>query len=137
MNISNLERQHTEIKELFEKIDKHIKSSNLMDNIASMVWDINTLAGKLNIHMRTEDRFLYPELINSNNDKLKKMATEYSDEMGNIHSVFTEYKNKFNTRNKILSNKEEFIKESKRVLALLVNRIEKEDLKLYPEIKTL
>ena len=65
------------------------------------------------------------------------MATEYSDEMGNIHSVFTEYKNKFNTRNKILSNKEEFIKESKRVLALLVNRIEKEDLKLYPEIKTL
>ncbi|ASW44321.1 hemerythrin domain-containing protein [Clostridium isatidis] len=137
MNISNLERQHTEIKELFKKLDNHIKSSNLEDNIDDMVWDINTLAGKLNIHMKTEDKFLYPELINSNNDKLKKIATEYSEEMGDIHNIFTEYKNKFNTKNKILSNKAEFIKESQKVLTLLVNRIQKEDLKLYPEIKTL
>jgi hemerythrin-like domain-containing protein len=137
MNISNLERQHTEIKELFKKIDEHIKSTNLMDNIDSMVWDINTLAGKINIHMRTEDKSLYPELINSNNDKLKKIATEYSEEMGDIHSIFTDYKNKFNTKSKIIANKDEFLKESKRVLALLVNRIKKEDSQLYPQIKSL
>lgn len=137
MNISNLERQHTEIKELFKKIENYIKSTNLEDKIDDTVWDINTLAGKLNIHMKTEDKFLYPELIKSNNDKLKKIATEYSEEMGNIHSIFTEYKNNFNTKNKILANKEEFIKESQKVLNLLVNRIQKEDLKLYPEIKTL
>ncbi|MGV2644453.1 hemerythrin domain-containing protein, partial [Clostridium perfringens] len=77
-NIDNLERQHIEINNLFNKINKTLSLSNVTDDLDGLVLDINTLAGKLNIHMRTEDKFLYPQLINSKDDKLKKVAIEYS-----------------------------------------------------------
>lgn len=135
MNIDNLERQHLEINSLFSKINKNLNSNNITNDIDSLVWDINTLAGKLNIHMKTEDKFLYPELINGSNENLKKIALEYSQEMGNIHKVFEEFKSNFNTKNKILNDIDKFLIESNKVLKLLKNRIDKEDRSLYPKMK--
>ncbi|EOR24415.1 hemerythrin HHE cation binding domain-containing protein [Clostridium sartagoforme AAU1] len=135
MNIDNLERQHLEINSLFSKINKNLNSNNITNDIDSLVWDINTLAGKLNIHMKTEDKFLYPELINGANENLKKIALEYSQEMGNIHKVFEEFKSNFNTKNKILNDIDKFLIESNKVLKLLKNRIDKEDRSLYPKMK--
>ncbi|KLE14725.1 hemerythrin domain-containing protein [Clostridium sp. C8] len=135
MNIDNLERQHLEINSLFSKISKNLNSNNITNDIDSLVWDINTLAGKLNIHMKTEDKFLYPELINGANENLKKIALEYSQEMGNIHKVFEEFKSNFNTKNKILNDIDKFLIESNKVLKLLKNRIDKEDRSLYPKMK--
>lgn len=137
MNIDNLERQHLDIKGLFKKINSTLSLRNMEDSLDELVWDINTLAGKLNIHMKTEDKFLYPELINSSNTNLRNISKEYSEEMGNIHVIFTEFKNQFNTKNKILNDKDKFLIESKKVLKLLENRIDKEDKNLYPEIKSL
>nr|WP_278330534.1 hemerythrin domain-containing protein [Clostridium magnum] len=98
---------------------------------------MNTLAGKLNIHMNSEDKFLYPELINSRDEQLKQIAKQYSEEMGNIHQEFSNYKNKFNTKTKILSDVDGFLKESKEIIKLLENRISKEDIYLYPKMKSL
>lgn len=137
MNIDNLERQHLDIKGLLKKINSILSIRNMEDSLDELVWDINTLAGKLNIHMKTEDKFLYPELINSSNTNLRNISKEYSEEMGSIHIIFTEFKNQFNAKNKILNDKDKFLIESKKVLKLLENRIEKEDKSLYPKIKSL
>ncbi|WP_291651546.1 hemerythrin domain-containing protein [Clostridium sp.] len=137
MNIDNLERQHLEINKLFKKINSTLILRNMEDSLDQLVWDINTLAGKLNIHMKTEDKFLYPELINNNDSSLRSISKEYIEEMGNVHAIFIEFKNKFNTKNKILNDKNKFLIESKRVLKLLENRIDKEDKNLYPKIKCL
>ncbi|MGY5241034.1 hemerythrin domain-containing protein [Clostridium perfringens] len=137
MNIDNLERQHLDIKGLLKKINSILSIRNMEDSLDELVWDINTLAGKLNIHMKTEDKFLYPELINSSNTNLRNISKEYSEEMGSIYIIFTEFKNQFNTKNKILNDKDKFLIESKKVLKLLENRIEKEDKSLYPKIKSL
>ena len=137
MNIDNLDRQHLDIKGLLKKINSILSIRNMEDSLDELVWDINTLAGKLNIHMKTEDKFLYPELINSSNNNLRNISKEYSEEMGSIHIIFTEFKNQFNTKNKILNDKDKFLIESKKVLKLLENRIEKEDKSLYPKIKSL
>ena len=137
MNIDNLDRQHLDIKGLLKKINSILSIRNMEDSLDELVWDINTLAGKLNIHMKTEDKFLYPELINSSNNNLRNISKEYSEEMGSIPIIFTEFKNQFNTKNKILNDKDKFLIESKKVLKLLENRIEKEDKSLYPKIKSL
>lgn len=137
MKIDNLERQHLEINKLFQKISSTINLRNIEDSLDELVWDINTLAGKLNIHMRTEDKLLYPELMNSDDKNLRNISKEYSEEMGNIHSIFIEFKNQFNTKNKIINDKNKFLIESKKVISLLENRIEKEDKTLYPKIKSL
>lgn len=137
MKIDNLERQHLEINKLFQKISSTINLRNIEDSLDELVWDINTLAGKLSIHMRTEDKLLYPELMNSDDKNLRNISKEYSEEMGNIHSIFIEFKNQFNTKNKIINDKNKFLIESKKVISLLENRIEKEDKNLYPKIKSL
>lgn len=136
-NINNLERQHVEIKDLFLKIKQGANSNDIKVNLDTLVRDINTLAGKLNIHMNSEDKFLYPELINSRDEMLKQIAKQYSEEMGNIHQEFNNYKNKFNTKTKLLSDVNGFLKESKEIIKLLENRIYKEDMYLYPKVKSL
>lgn len=136
-NINNLERQHIEIKDLFSKIKQEVNSNDITVNLDTLVIDINTLSGKLSIHMSSEDKFLYPKLIESEDQQLRQIAKQYSEEMGNIHLEFNNYKNRFNTKTKILGDTDGFLKESKEIIKLLENRILKEDMHLYPKIKSI
>lgn len=136
-NIDNLERQHGEIKDLFLKIKQDINSNDIKVNLDTLVRNINTLAGKINIHMSSEDKFLYPALVESKDKQLRELAKQYSEEMGHIHLEFNNYKNKFNTRSKILNDIDGFLKESKDTIKLLENRISKEDMYLYPKMKSI
>jgi hemerythrin-like domain-containing protein len=136
-SINNLERQHSEIKDSVLKIKQGINSINITEAVDVLVREINTLAGKLNIHMNSEDKFLYPALIESNDMQLKQMAEKYSLEMGSIHTGFNTYKNRFNTKTKILSDKDGFLKGSKEIIKLLEERVSKEDMYLYPKMKSL
>ena len=43
------------------------------------------------------------------------MANSYINEMGNIASVFTDYKNQFNTKNKINEKLDTFIDQTKSI----------------------
>lgn len=136
-NINNLERQHSEIKDSVLKIKQVADSNDMKADLDILVREINTLAGKLNIHMNSEDKFLYPALIESNDEQLRQIAKQYSEEMGNIHKGFNDYKNKFNTKTKILGDEVGFLKESKEIIKLLEERVSKEDLYLYPKMKAL
>ncbi len=137
VNINNLERQHTEIRESVSKIKQGVNSKDINVALDILVREINTLAGKLNIHMNSEDKFLYPALIESNDNQLKQIAKQYSEEMGNIHIGFSNYKNKFNTKSKILNDVDGFLKESKGIIKLLEERVSKEDMYLYPKMKVI
>lgn len=137
VDVTNLERQHEEVKELFKNIKSNINNIQVKESLDKMVLDINTLAGKLIVHMNSEDKFLYPRLLNSEDIKIKSIAKEYIEEMGDLHNKFKEYKNTFNTKNKIIENKDIFIKETTIIINLLETRISKEDKKLYPQIKTM
>lgn len=137
INISNLERQHIEIKELVASIKAQTKLSDLGNDVEALAKNINILAGKINIHMNSEDKFLYPKLLEGKNPELKTMAKSYISEMGNIFNEFKNYKDKFNTKSKIIGNKDEFLKESKNIIQAIENRISKEDNILYPKVKLL
>ena len=136
-NINNLERQHLEIKDSVLIIKQGVNSKDINTNIDILVREINILAGKLNIHMNSEDKFLYPTLIKSDDKDLKQIAKQYSEEMGSIHTGFNSFKSKFNTKTKILSDVDGFLKESKEIIKLLEERISKEENHLYPKIKSL
>lgn len=129
--INNLERQHVEIIELIAKIKGDIHSKNY-DELAI---NINILAGIIKVHMSSEDKFLYPHLMKSSDAKIKDMAEQFISEMGDINDKFVDFKSKFNTKSKILSNLDEFLSEGSKVVSLLENRISKEDKSLYPLVK--
>lgn len=134
-NIENLERQHEDIQQLFTLFKKQLNTPILDANVDELVKSINTLAGKLKIHMGTEDRFLYPELSASENPRLKALSKSYNSEMLSLSETFNVYKNQYNTRSKILANTTGFLTHSRDILKQLEDRISKEDRELYPLLK--
>lgn len=131
MNLSNLIRQHVDIRDEIKYINEVVDKSSIELNTMDIASRINKLAGKLQVHLMSEDKFLYPSLINGKDLELRDMATLYMDEMGEISEVFKEYKNKFNTKNKIEANKEGFFQETKIILKEIEERIDKEENGLY------
>ena len=134
MNLNNLMRQHGDISDEIRLIKEMINRNVMVLDAMEAASHINKLAGKLQIHLTSEDKFLYPTLINGKDLSLKKMANLYMNEMGEISQVFTSYKNKFNTKNKIEANLMGFVEETKCILKAIETRINKEENELYKMI---
>ena len=131
-NINNLKRQHNEIMEVTDYILNKMKQPNLEENSRDIAKNINVIAGKLKIHLMNEDKYLYPEMLNSSNIELKKIAEKYYDRMIKITDEFSKYKTKYNTFMKINANTLEFKKDTKEIFDILKSRINKENTELYP-----
>ena len=129
-NINNLTRQHIEILEMIYNI-KELINKDLEVECSEIAKNINLLSGKLRIHLESEDKFLYPNLLKNENEKIKNIAKCYIDEMGDILNIFNSYKNQFNTRSKIINNKDKFIINTKVTFDKIEKRMEREDRELY------
>lgn len=131
ININNFMRQHNGITEELDYIDTILNKPDYESYLDDFVSHINNLAGKLKIHLISEDKFLYPNLVNGEDMGLKNMANEYIHEMGNIANTFTAFKNQINTKNKINEKLDTFIDETKSILSDIRKRISKEETELY------
>ncbi|WP_027632837.1 hemerythrin domain-containing protein [Clostridium hydrogeniformans] len=135
LNISNFSRQHDEIYKSIYDIEALIKNNTIEKDAMTLGKLISLLSGKLKVHLQSEDNFLYPNLLNSGDSKLKTITQSYIDEMGNLKSVFEDYKNNFNTKNKICADINAFKIETSKILNALKNRLNKEDNNLYTLLK--
>ncbi|WP_054791697.1 hypothetical protein [Lacrimispora sphenoides] len=77
------------------------------------------------------DQYLYPAFLRSGDSKLVNQAEEYQREMGNLLAMFTEFKDKYNTKIKILSEKESFFGEADKIMRSIDVRMQKEESGLY------
>ncbi|HEX2926018.1 MAG TPA: hemerythrin domain-containing protein [Ruminiclostridium sp.] len=129
--LDTLKRQHEEIAEILSDIKADLENKDISKEAFQIASKISNLAGRLKIHLNTEDQYMYPQLLKSSNLEIKKTAQAYMDEMGTISDEFTAFKDSFNTRSKISSDVDLFIKECKRIFGLLEERISKENSTLY------
>jgi len=129
MNLNNYQRQHKDIEEVMEKIYEIINKNEIEECSSELAVNINKLAGKLQIHLNSEDKFLYPNLLKD--EKTKDISQKYIDEMGGMLVKFTGYKEKFNTTNKIKTNKNYVVVETKAILGSIEERMKREENELY------
>lgn len=125
----NLARQHNELYKLLAEMKS--LGYNIESNADKIALNINLLAGKINIHLQSEGKYLYSLLLNSQHTEVRKIAKDFIAEMGHIAKTFNEFKIKFNTKNKILNNINEFKLEYPKIMNAISNRLNKEDKKLY------
>jgi iron-sulfur cluster repair protein YtfE (RIC family) len=130
-NLDQLKRQHIEIFEVLKETKELIRDGNYEENSQVIAKNISNLAGKLQMHLLNEDRFLYPSFLKSENKDLKSKAEAYTSEMGGLSDKYKEFKTKFNTKNKILADINLFKSESRNVFMAIEKRINKEDNDLY------
>lgn len=130
-NLDQLKRQHLEIFEVLNETKLLIQKANYENDSQVIARNISKIAGKLQIHLINEDKFLYPAFLKSNNSELKNKAQKYTLEMGDLSNVYTEFKNKYNTRSKIMADIKSFVTDSSKVFKAIEIRILKEDNDLY------
>jgi len=132
LDVKMLRRQHEEIYDVISELKESIEAEGNLENRAfEIAQKISLLAGKLKIHLGTEDRYMYPYILENGSDELKKVAEGYVMEMGDISGKFSDYKNRFNTKSKIISDLKGFLSETAKILKMLEERMKKEDLNLY------
>lgn len=78
-----------------------------------------------------EDKYLYPGLQKSDDERVKKLAEDYQKEMGNLAEKFVVYKDKYNTKQKIVQNLSTLKKETTNILLVIEKRIYREEKELY------
>lgn len=132
MNTTSLKRQHTEVMELANYILDNINHNTVSQNLNDIAKSLNIITGKLKIHLLNEDKYLYPELMNSTDQSLNSFGKKYSEEMVRVAKAYEDYKSKYNTAIKIQQDTEKFSEDTKHIFEALLGRIEREESELYP-----
>jgi len=135
INLENLNRQHNSIMVEISFIQSEIKKGDSSINVAETALHISKLAGLLKIHSIEEDKFLYPSLLKCQDENIKNMAGLYVSEMGNLATLYAEFKDKYNVSSKINKDVNGFISDAKHMMDVLKQRIDKEDGELYYLVK--
>lgn len=114
-----------------DEISKQLVEAYLK-NDASLVRDmISSLLVKIEIHLTVEEKALYPQLINSGNDKVSVVAKHFQKDGKNLAHLVTNYEGNWKSALAISENPKKFIEETHQLLSLLSERIQKESNHLY------
>ena len=89
MNLLSYLEQHKSIGSEIDQIKEIIKRNDFEEHVDEIAHHINTLAGKLKIHLLNEDKYLYPNLKESKDNNVSHLAKEYQDEMGDLALEFS------------------------------------------------
>ena len=90
MNTAMIKRQHEDILALIDEIDDSLDPTYLQENAFQVSLKLGSLAGKLMIHLNTEDQHLYPRLLADDNSAAT--TKRFITEMEEITKVFNNYK---------------------------------------------
>lgn len=128
---SELRDKHQELLKLATQISELLDEKKLSTDAKQIRSLLSTLSGKLGMHLAVEDKNLYPDLLNHEDEKIRTTAKKFIDEMSGIAGVFKKYVDKWPHSKAIQDAPREFVAETKDIFKALSTRIAKEDNELY------
>lgn len=134
MSIALLQKQHTEIGKIAGEL-VNVPEEKLEAEAFEIAKKIARLAGVLTFHLQSEDKFLYPRLMKNENKQIRDIARAFTREMGDLGQKFGVFKTEYTKPQNIKSHPGKFKQDLGAVVALLNNRIEREEKELYPLLK--
>jgi hypothetical protein len=91
---------------------------------------LNTLSGKLTVHLSMEDQGLYPRLKSHEDLRIRDLAARFDAEMSGLKDAFSAFNGRW-TRQEIAANPEEFRRAFAKISSALGERIRRENTELY------
>ena len=135
MYLDNMNAQHKEIHELVKEIQKWKFTADVETHAEELTKNVAKLAGVLSVHLAAEDKYLYPSLMKSEDATVRECAKRFADDMGDLSKDFNAYKSTYNTAGKIKGESHKFVADTSVIIGALLNRLQKEDMELYPLVK--
>ncbi len=124
-------KQHEELVEVVGKISGKLNAATVAAQAGEVRSLLNTLLGKLSIHLSMEDKALYPRLQQHADAKIRDTAKKFATEMANVAPVVQAFGAKW-SESEIKANPAAFVEETKKLFAALADRIRRENTELYP-----
>lgn len=134
MNLTSYMQQHKDIAVEMKAIQDLLNGTDIESKADEIAKHMCQFAGKVKVHLSSEDDFLYPYLAKSQDENVRQMAVRYQKQMGSIAEKFIAYKDKYNTKQKVLANIRQIKIETNTIFRELENRIRKEETELYLHI---
>jgi len=134
MNIDKFKQQHIEIINCITEL-RHRAREGIAENAVEISKLIIAMSSIIKLHLAVEDKILYPALQELNNSALTKMGNKFQNEMITIASTYIDFAQKWNSANNVAKYPEEFRSEANKVLKLLHDRMQRENIDFYPAIE--
>lgn len=133
MNISKFKHQHEDILAAVAEMRRLVRDGipQNADLIARLVIGISAT---IKLHLLREDAHLYPALAAANHH-LADMGRRYQTEMGQIADAYRRFAGKWNTAKQVNQQPEQFREEANAVFKVLYQRIQRENVELYPAVE--
>ncbi|MES3024067.1 MAG: hemerythrin domain-containing protein [Pseudomonadota bacterium] len=131
MNIDKFKNEHETILASVAEL-KGLVRSGIPENAFAIAKAIVDMSAAIKMHLASEDRFLYPMLAQSATLSVVRLGQKYQDDMGGIAFAYAEFASKWNTGPRVKSSPEEFRLDANTIFKALHNRIQQENLELYP-----
>lgn len=135
MNIDKLRDQHVEILGAVSQMRKLVRSG-IAENADTISRLVISISGIIKLHLAREDSHLYPALA-AGGQQLAALGSRYQHEMGGIAGAYMDFSRKWNTAREIHADPEGFRAEANIVFKALHQRIQQENIELYPAIALL
>src|SRR3954465_13932383 len=122
--IENLTRQHKELARTGTEMFGWLDPAKLRARGAGDVHRaLSSLSGILKVHLAMEDRSLYPNLVTHRDAGLRTLATRFLEERAALRQRYEEYKERWHSAALIETGAEEFVEETRQILAMLWTRL--------------
>jgi len=135
--INNLEDQHHELAAMMLRLVNLAQGFHGPDQALPVTIHLAKLAHLLRLHLATEDEWFYPAMINSSEPLAASLATAYRDEVGGIAEDVEIFLAQWNSSTVIGLRFAQFREELFRLFHKLEDRIDREDVELYPLARSL
>jgi hemerythrin-like domain-containing protein len=123
--------QHGALLRLAGELIAELDPDHLSRNAFDIRLKLSTFMGSLKVHLAAEDQSLYPSLLSHSNPEIQAKAKRFTEEMGSLNSVVSEYDKRWEHASEINARPSDFIDGTRRLLDSLAERIRREDEDLY------
>jgi hemerythrin-like domain-containing protein len=126
-----LRKQHAEIVEAVREIDAGLDPQRLVKSAGEIRSRLSALIGKLSIHLAIEDKSLYPSIEKHADARVREIGVKYASEMAGVKPAVEAFSRKWSEA-AIAKDAAAFCAETKKLFAVLADRIKRENTELYP-----
>lgn len=134
MNIDKFKHQHTDILRSIRDL-RQLAHAGIQENADRIASGIVSMSALIKLHLAVEDKALYPALQKIGNPELARLGQRYQQEMGDIAQQYDAFSRRWNHPQHVQQDSEGFRDDANRVLRIVFERMQRENLDFYPRIE--
>lgn len=132
LDIEAMKRQHAEIRDAMNAAMNAIEKGPDDTDAEGLATRLAAIASKIDDHLKAEDEDVYPTLIESTRPEVRRVATQFHENMGGLADEFSSYFRRYGSRSAIDADPTLFTFETRRLFERMSYRMRREETDLYP-----